>query len=180
MYARANRTYTHTLTFERGQTLANTHTHTHTHTHKQNPPSTNFPHLTILIGRFQKHFTVWRMRKARNPGSLTLACNIYIKVKVKLATVVDGDQKAPFSITTTPRYRGGRYSFLLDCSTLPLIRTLHCWVLSMEVSSIILKVFGMTWPGIEPWSHGPLANTLLTKPMSWFWKKFLHGQERVY
>ena len=34
-----------------------------------------------------------------------------IKVKSKLATIVEGDQKAPFSIATTPRYRGGRYSF---------------------------------------------------------------------
>ena len=32
-------------------------------------------------------------------------------VKVKLATVVEGHQKAPFSIATTPKYRGGRYSF---------------------------------------------------------------------
>ena len=31
--------------------------------------------------------------------------------KLLLVTVVEGDQKAPFSITTTPRYRGGRYSF---------------------------------------------------------------------
>ena len=31
--------------------------------------------------------------------------------KVKLATVVKGDQKAPFSITTTPRCRGVCYSF---------------------------------------------------------------------
>ena len=38
--------------------------------------------------------------------------NIYIYiVKVKLVTVVKGDQKAPFSITTTPRCRGGCYSF---------------------------------------------------------------------
>ena len=37
----------------------------------------------------------------------------------------------------------------LDCSTLPLIRTLYCWELSKEVSSTILKVFGMTRPGIE-------------------------------
>ena len=33
-------------------------------------------------------------------------------IKVKLATVVEGDQKAPFSIATTPRCREGRYSFL--------------------------------------------------------------------
>ena len=30
--------------------------------------------------------------------------------KVKLATIVEGDLKAPFSIATTPRRRGGRYS----------------------------------------------------------------------
>ena len=28
-----------------------------------------------------------------------------------LATIVEGDQKAPFSIATTPKCRGGRYSF---------------------------------------------------------------------
>ena len=31
--------------------------------------------------------------------------------KVKLASVVEGDPKAPFSIATTPRCRGGRNSF---------------------------------------------------------------------
>ncbi len=31
--------------------------------------------------------------------------------KVKLATIVEGDSKVPFSIPTTPRCRGGRYSF---------------------------------------------------------------------
>ena len=30
---------------------------------------------------------------------------------VKLATIVEGDPKAPFSITTTPRCSGGCYSF---------------------------------------------------------------------
>ena len=29
-------------------------------------------------------------------------------IKVKLATVVEGDPKAPFSIATTPRWRGER------------------------------------------------------------------------
>ena len=29
----------------------------------------------------------------------------------KLATIVEGNQKAPFSIATTPKYRGGHYSF---------------------------------------------------------------------
>ena len=31
--------------------------------------------------------------------------------KVKLATIVEGNPKAPFSIATTPRCRRGRYSF---------------------------------------------------------------------
>ena len=39
-------------------------------------------------------------------------------VLVKLATVVEGDPKAPFLIATTPRFLS------LDCSILPLIRTL--------------------------------------------------------
>ena len=34
-----------------------------------------------------------------------------IQSKVKLATVVEDDQKAPFSIATTPKCRGGHYSF---------------------------------------------------------------------
>ena len=53
----------------------------------------------------------------------------------------------------------------VDWSTLRLIRTLYCWALSKEVSSTILKVFGITWPGIEPRSPGPLANSLPTRPM---------------
>ena len=32
-------------------------------------------------------------------------------IKLKLVTIVEGDPKAPFSIATTLRCRGGRYSF---------------------------------------------------------------------
>ena len=39
------------------------------------------------------------------------ANNLYIYIYKLLVTVVKGDQKAPFSIATTPRCRGGRYSF---------------------------------------------------------------------
>ena len=42
------------------------------------------------------------------------------------------------------------------------------WLVIKEVSSTIFIVFGMMRPGIEPRSPGPLANTLPTKPMSWF------------
>ena len=38
-------------------------------------------------------------------------------------------------------------------------------MLSKVVSSSIFKVFGMTRPGIEPRSPGPLANTLTAGPM---------------
>ena len=41
---------------------------------------------------------------------ISLSLYIYI-YKVKLATIVEGNPKAPFSIATTPRCRGGRYSF---------------------------------------------------------------------
>ena len=53
----------------------------------------------------------------------------------------------------------------LDCSTLPLILTLYCWVLSKEASITIFWVFGMTRPGVERWSPRPWANTLLIRPM---------------
>ena len=38
-------------------------------------------------------------------------------------------------------------------------------MLSKVVSSTIFKVFGMTRPGIEPRSPGPLANTLTAGPI---------------
>ena len=43
---------------------------------------------------------------------------MYIYAKVKLATVVEGDSKASYSLATTPRYRGGHYS-------VPLIAPLY-------------------------------------------------------
>ena len=84
--------------------------------------------------------------------------------KVKLATLVEGDLKAPFSIATKPRCRGGHYSFRW-------IASLYSWsppynaVLSKAASSTIFWVFGMAQPGIEPRSPRPLANTLLIKPI---------------
>ena len=38
----------------------------------------------------------------------------------KVGDVVGGDQKAPFSIATTPKFRGRRYSF-------PWIAQLYTW-----------------------------------------------------
>ena len=67
----------------------------------------------------------------------------------------------------------------LDCSTLPLIHTLYCWMLSKEVSSTIFKVFGMAQPGIEPRSPRPLANTLPTRPLSQFLEYVLLLYQKV-
>ena len=44
--------------------------------------------------------------------SYTRFFQFILVIKVKLATVVEGDQKAPFSIATTPRCMEGCYSFL--------------------------------------------------------------------
>ena len=88
---------------------------------------------------------------------------IFFNILSKSATVVEGDQKVPFSIVTTPRCRGGNYSFSLDCSTLPFTLI----ILSVKQGGIkyhFFKVFGMTQPGIKPRSPGPLANTLPTRP----------------
>ena len=71
---------------------------------------------------------------------------------VKLSPFVEGDQKAPFSIATTPRCREGRYSF-------PWIASLYPWYIPYIAecyASTIFKIFGMTWRGIETRSPRPL------------------------
>ena len=46
--------------------------------------------------------------------------HLYNRVeRVELATVVEGDPKAPFSIATTPRCRGGWYSVPMIASLYP-------------------------------------------------------------
>ena len=47
-------------------------------------------------------------------------CRYRYEYKVELATVVEGDPKAPFTIATTPRCRWGHYSF-------PWIAPLYSW-----------------------------------------------------
>ena len=65
-----------------------------------------------------RHKTIPDGLKSMNqayPGSLQLNYFIWFSElnisKVKQATVVEGDQKAPFSIATIPRCEGGRYYF---------------------------------------------------------------------
>ena len=78
--------------------------------------------------------------------------------KVKLVTLVEGDPKAPFSIATTLRCRGGRYSIPKSVSLYP-----YLIVLSVKQGGIKYHfwVIGITRPEIELRSLGPLANTLL-------------------
>ena len=58
--------------------------------------------------------------------------SIYKVKKVKLVTVVEGEQKAPFSIATTLRSRGGRYSF-------PWIAPLYPWYVPYIVECEVKK-----------------------------------------
>ena len=69
-----------------------------------------------------------RLRRTVEDGAIPL-CNSVNKSKVKLATVVEGDQKALFSIATTPRCMGGRYSFpWYSVNTSPGFKIfLHSW-----------------------------------------------------
>ena len=52
-------------------------------------------------------------------------------------TIVEGDLKAPYSKTTTPRYRGGHYSLL--------------WIFPLTFDLYLIM-------GLNPFP-GPLANT---------------------
>ena len=63
-----------------------------------------------------------------------------------LVTVVEGDLKVPFLIASTPMCRGGCHSFF--------------WIALLYPQYVL---FGMSLPGIELRSPGPLTNTL---PMS--------------
>ena len=80
----------------------------------------------------------------------------------KLATIVEGDPKALFSIATTPRYRGGCYLFSLDYSTLLMICTLWYWVLIKEASSSIFEFFYMTQSGIYTYIYIRSGSTTLS------------------
>ena len=94
--------------------------------------------------------------------------NEYIKKK-KLVTVVDGDQKAPFSIATTPRCSRGFYSFPWIAPLYPRYEP-HIVVCKARRYQVpFFKVFGMTRPGIEPSTPGSLVSTLPTGPIYFLW-----------
>ena len=84
---------------------------------------------------------------------------IYIYIRLKVSKVGDRSRGRPEGSFFNSYYTevGRALPLSLNCTTLPLIRTLYCWVLSKEVSSTIFKVFGMSRPGIKHGSPGPLA-----------------------
>ena len=84
--------------------------------------------------------------------------------RTKLATLVEGDQKAPFSIATTLTCRRGHY---FNPRLLYFTLDMYLILLSVKQGGIKyhFKVFGMMRLGIEPRSSGPLANTLPTSAL---------------
>ena len=81
------------------------------------------------------------------------------------ANLFEGDPKAPFSIATTPRYRGEHYSFP---GLLHFTLDAHFIMLSVKQGGIKYHfwVFCMIRPRTEPRSPGPLANTLVIRPIA--------------
>ena len=80
----------------------------------------------IAIGQY--HGYRKQMFGASTPFQIFLFSVISQVSKVKLATIVEGDPKAPFSIATTPRCRGGRYS-------IPRIAPLYPWTVPYNAES---------------------------------------------
>ena len=118
--------------------------------------------------RLSNHLSVWTvfwlLTDLHISASAVILKNANNKVS-KLSKVGDRSRGRPegsFFNSFYTEVLGRALLLSLDCSTLPSIRTLYCWVLSKEVSSTIFKVFGMTWPGIEHRSPGPLVNNLPT------------------
>ena len=80
----------------------------------------------------------------------------------KLASLVGGDPKDPFSIATPPRCRG-------ECYFIAWIAPLYPYLIMLSVKQGGIKyhfwVFGMTRPEIEPRSLRIVANILLIRPI---------------
>ena len=87
---------------------------------------------------------LWHTHGSPNLGQKTRPNNK--SKKVKLATIVEGDPKAPFSIATTPRCRGGCYSF-----PVLLYFTLDPYLIMLSVKQGGIKYhflslwYGSTW-----------------------------------
>ena len=76
---------------------------------------------------------------------------IYCSGLIKLATLVEGDQKATFSIATTPGCRGG-------CNSVPWIALLYPWSLPL-IQGVIKYHFLSFWYDLT-WDWTPVFRTM--------------------
>ena len=119
--------------------------------------------MLFLIENFIKnHRFYFRLTilQSWNCGKL-VPLNYIVSSKSKVGGL-ESDLRAPISIATTLRCRGGRYS-------IPWIALLYPWSLPYNAGWYqvpFLWIFGMTQPEIEPRSPRPLVNTLLIRPMA--------------
>ena len=78
---------------------------------------TFFNGISTLMGYLMPKSSLWKNRRdtilpipGEDKGAHTFP-KVLVQSKVKLVTIVEGYPKAPFSIATTLKYRGGHYSF---------------------------------------------------------------------
>ena len=148
-----------------------THTHIHTHTNTYTHTCIHDMNMCMLIYVHTRHlgkkkYSLDIYEKSLRYCDITIApFRIFPLVPytttwiqwLRYLFLVEGDPKASFSIATTPRYRGRRYS-------IPRIAPLYLIVLKAASRTIFL-IFGMNRPRIESRSPRPLANTLHIRPM---------------
>ena len=154
-YKMLTHTQAKTHTHTYRQTDTHTHTHTHTHTYTQT-------HIYIYI----------------------YIC-VCVCCKLLLATVVENDTKAPFSIATRPRCRGGRYIHIyiyiyiyiacLKVNNLT-IKFVKLWVMSCFMNLKIFcyckiwYLFCWWWCNVKPRRIG----YVWTKLISWFFHIYIY------
>ena len=89
-----------------------THTHTYLHTYKY-----TYTHSYMYIERERDRQTdrlplIEEVHISKLVGpNVTPQARFILASKIKLATTVESDSKPSLSIATTPRCKGGRYSF---------------------------------------------------------------------
>ena len=79
--------------------------------HRKTNQPTNQPNYQLKIKSHTQTHTLINVYRHHDLPLKVIYTQTYMYLKIKLAFVVEGDPKAPFSIATTPRCKGGRYSF---------------------------------------------------------------------
>ena len=106
-------------------------------------------HVYILINMIWFGWVLWDINNCR-------LYNVKFSLwsKVKLATVIEGAPKAPFSIASTPRYWRGLYS-------IPWIAPLYPWYLIMlNVKQGGIKYHFLSLCYDSTWNWTPVSQTI--------------------